>query len=147
MPKGATHINKQELRKQKYFSTDVKIPNENEGEVIGEVIGTLGCARFSIKILEDSKEVQASAQRSFKSGPRKEYIKIKDYVIVQPGISKNQYFINHLYSQADIEKLYDRRIIGKPKTSTVVENEDVEDNTDKQEPVEELTVDDIWNAI
>ena len=145
MPKGDTHVkkhNKVDKRRFNFNSTDLKVPNKDQGEVIGEVIGTLGSCRFKVKVLDENIEVQATALRSFQKGPRKEVINTKDYVMIQPGISKEQYFINHKYNQTEVEKLYGYGIIGKPKKSNVVEKVDV---VEIKEVEPELSLDDIWN--
>ena len=88
-------------------------------------------------------EVNASAQRSFKAGPKKEIIKVNDYVVVQPGISTGQYFINHLYSENDIVKLYEIGHIGKPNISKTIDESDVVEDVEEQ--CGELSLDDIWD--
>jgi hypothetical protein len=145
MPKGDTHIkkhNKDDKRKFNFNSNDLKIPDKDQGEMIGEIAGTLGSCRFNVKVVDENMEVQATALRSFQKGPRKEVISTKDYVIIQPGISKGQYFINHKYNQLEVEKLYSYGIIGKPKKSIVVEQIDV---VEIEEKVPELSLDDIWD--
>ena len=143
MGKGDTHVKKHDKRKLNFNSDEVKIPDESNGELIGEIIGTLGSARFSVKLIGENKEVQATALGSFQKGPRKQFINVKDYVLIQPGISKNQYLINHLYSKIDIEKMYERGIIGKPVKSTILDNSDIEPKEEK--PNEELNIEDIWD--
>jgi hypothetical protein len=145
MPKGDTHVkkhNKGDKRRFNFNSNDLKVPDKDQGEMIGEIIGTLGSCRFNVKIFDENIEVQATALRSFQKGPRKEVILTKDYVVVQPGISKGQYFINHKYNQTEVEKLYGYGIIGKPKKSTIVEQIDV---IEFEETVPELSLDDIWD--
>jgi hypothetical protein len=145
MPKGDTHVKKHSKGgKRIYVSNDLKIPNESEGEMIGVIIGTLGSCRFSVGVVNENIEVQASAPRSFSAGPNKEIIKVKDYVIIQPGISKNQYFINHKYSEAEVQKLYDLKHIGKPKQSVTVDESDIIDEPNEEQG-EELQLDDIWD--
>ena len=145
MPKGDTHVKKHNKgAKRIVISNDLKVPNENEGEMIGEIIGALGSCRFTVKVVNENIEVQALAPRSFSHGPNKEIIRIKDYVVIQPGISKNQFFINHKYTETEVQKLYDLKHIGKPKQSVTVDESDMFD-----EPVEEeqqdLTFDDVWD--
>ena len=147
MPKGDTHVkkhNKTDKRRFNFNSTDLKVPNKDQGEMIGEITGTLGSCRFNVKVIDESIEIQATALRSFQKGPRKEVIAAKDYVVVQPGVSKDQYFINHKYNQLEIDKLYGYGIIGKPKKSIVVDQADVEEQ-DEKEKEPELTNDEIWN--
>ena len=145
MPKGDTHSKKHNKSKiVNYNSNSLKIPNENEGENIGEVVATLGGCRFTIKLVNDNTEIQALASRSFSHGPRKEIIKTKDYVIIQPGISKNQYFINHKYTELEVQKLYDLNHIGKPKKSVTIDESDIVDNI-VEESQEDFNIDDIWN--
>jgi len=145
MPKGDTHVkkhNKTDKRRFNFNSTDLKVPDKDQGEMIGEVTGTLGSCRFNVKVLDENIEIQATALRSFQKGPRKEVIATKDYVVVQSGISKDQYFINHKYNQVEVEKLYGYGIIGKPKKSTIVEQSDVVE-VEEEEP--EVSLDQIWD--
>ena len=107
MTKGDTHIKKYNKQKRIIFNNNLKIPNINDGEMIGQVISGLGSRRFLINIINDNYSINAAALRSFAAGPTKEIIRVQDYVIVQTGISKNQYFINHKYSDAEVIKLYD----------------------------------------
>lgn len=145
MPKGDTHTkkhNKGDKRRFNFNSNDLKIPNKEEGEMIGEIIGTLGSCRFTVKIIDENIEIQATALRSFQKGPRKEVINTKDYVVVQSGISKDQYFINHKYNALEVEKLYAYGIIGKPKKSIIIDQEDV---VEVEESYQELSLDEIWD--
>ena len=145
MPKGDTHSKKHNKSKLVvYNSNTLIVPNENEGEHIGEVVATLGSCRFTVKIVNGNTEIQALASRSFSHGPRKENIKVKDYVIVQPGISKNQFYINHKYTELEVQKLYDLNHIGKPKKSVTIDETDIVDNI-VNETQEELNFDDIWD--
>ena len=145
MPKGDTHVKKHNKGGKRIFiSNDLKIPKESEGEMIGVIIGTLGSCRFSVGVVNENIEVQASAQRSFSAGPNKEIIKVKDYVVIQPGISKNQYYINHKYSETEVQKLYDLKYIGKPKQSATVDESDIIDEQVEEE-AEELELDNIWD--
>jgi len=145
MGKGDTHVKKHDKRKMNYYSDELVIPNDSQGEFIGEIIGTLGDSRFTVKKLDDTIEIQATALGSFRKGPRKQFINPKDYVVVQPGVSKNQFYINHLYSPLDINKLFERGFIGKPKKSTIVESVDEEEEEQAKEA--DLTMEDIWDAI
>ena len=145
MPKGDTHVKKHpktDKRRFNFNSTDLKVPDKDQGEMICEVTGSLGSCRFKVKVVDENIEIQATALRSFQKGPRKEVIAIKDYVVVQSGISKDQYFINHKYNQVEVEKLYGYGIIGKPKKSTVVEQADVVE-VEEKEP--EISLDEIWD--
>ncbi len=145
MPKGDTHVKKHSKGANRNInSSDLKVPNENDGEIIGEIIGAYGSCRFNVKLVNDNIEVQATATRSFSHGPKKEIIKIKDYVVVQPGISKNQFFINHKYNDNEVKKLYDLGHIGKPTQSAVVDEADIS-NEPIVEESGELNLDDIWD--
>ena len=144
MTKGDTHIKKYNKQKRIIFNNNLKIPNINEGEMIGQIISGLGSRRFLINIINDNYSINASALRSFSAGPTKEIIKVKDYVIVQTGISKNQYFINHKYSDAEVIKLYDLNYISKPTQSSIIDKDDIFDNQ-VDNNVEELSLDDIWD--
>ena len=142
MPKGDTHKKRHNKGISK-ISKDLKLPKAEDGERIGQVIKPFGSCRFGIKIIDDNLEVNASAQRSFKAGPKKEIIKVNDYVVVQPGISTGQYFINHLYSENDIVKLYEIGHIGKPNISKTIDESDVVEDVEEQ--CGELSLDDIWD--
>ena len=75
MPKGDTHVkkhNKTDKRRFNFNSTDLKIPDKDQGEMIGEITGTLGSCRFNVKALDENIEIQAMALRSFQKGPRKD---------------------------------------------------------------------------
>jgi hypothetical protein len=71
-----------------------------------------------------------------------------DYVKVQPGISKNQFFINHKYTKNDIDKLYSMGLIGKPKNDTSIEASDlVFESIPEEEGKQDLTLEDIWEDL
>lgn len=147
MPKGDTHVkkhNKSKTVNRNINSIDLKIPNNTEGEMIGEIIGAYGSCRFNVKLVNDNIEVQAMAPRSFSRGPNKETIRIKDYVVIQPGISRNQFYINHRYNEMEVKKLYDLNHIGKPKQSVTVDESDIFDEPQEEEQ-QDITFDDVWD--
>lgn len=145
MPKGDTHVKKHSKGANRTInSNDLKVPNESDGEIIGEIIGAYGSCRFNVQLVNDQVSVQAAATRSFSHGPKKEIIKIKDYVVVQPGISRGQYFIIHKYNENEVQKLYDLGHIGKPKQSAVVDETDITNEPVVEENTE-LNLDDIWD--
>jgi translation initiation factor IF-1 len=144
--KGHTH---QKRHKKGVESTpdELILAKDSEGEFYGKIIKIIGSGQFHI-IDNEGREVRANITRTFMKGPAKEFINMDDYVKVQPGISKNQFFINHKYNKHDIDKLYSLGLIGKPKNDTSVEASDLIFETDnKEEGTTELTLEDIWEDL
>ena len=141
MPKGDTHVKKHDKRKFNYSSYDLVTPKENEGECIELVTWTFGSCRFKVKLINDDEEVQATATRSFQKGPRKEFIKIGDYVIIQPGISRDQYFINNKYSDDEVRKLNSLGLLNaKPKNSNIINDLDINDDESNNNNIDNTDV-------
>lgn len=149
MPKGDTHKKKHQKdnnKRIKFTSNELRTPKEEEGEIIGLVINTLGVCNFRVKNFDNDEEVTATITGTFRKGPRKEPIYIGNYVLLQTGISKNQYFIVHKYQETDIDKLHSYGILkGKSKKSVVVENTDVDEILANTEDKVEVTLDDVWD--
>ena len=147
MPKGDTHKKKHvqiNRRAALYNSKELKKPKEEEDEKIGLIIKVLGNCYFDVEIITDGNIVRAVALGTFKKGPRKEMLCINNYVIIQPGIEKDKYYINHKYTDDDIEKLHNLGYIDKPTKSKVIDQSDFNDEVDfVQEP--DITLDDIWD--
>lgn len=115
--KGATHQKKHGKKQSTKFCAkyELVLPNENDGTELYVITRPLGNGRFMVSHMETSEIIQASITRSFKKGPTKEILGISDTVLIQSGISKDQYFIVHRYSKSDIEEL---RRLGLVKIET-----------------------------
>jgi hypothetical protein len=146
MPKGDTHKKKHvqvNKRAALYNSKELKKPKDEEGEKIGIIIKVLGNCYFDVEVIIDSIIVRAVALGTFKKGPRKEMLSINNYVIIQPGIEKDKYYINHKYTEDDIGKLHDLGYIEKPTQSKVIDQSDFTEDVDfVKEP--DITLDDIF---
>jgi len=111
MGKGDTH--KKKHSKNHFVKNDLVIANKNEGEFYARVMSILNGNRLKVK---DNKgdEIQVGIRGNFFYGSKKENLNFPDmdrheyWVLVQPGISKNQYFLKHIYNDSDREKLQDR---------------------------------------
>jgi hypothetical protein len=111
MGKGDTH--KKKHSKNHFVKHDLVIANKNEGEFYARVMSILNGNRLKVK---DNKgdEIQVGIRGNFFYGSKKENLNFPDmdrheyWVLVQPGISKNQYFLKHIYNDSDREKLQDR---------------------------------------
>ena len=144
--KGATHTKKHQKKSNKItFKSELIVPNEEECEFVGRISKALGSCRFTIENVNNTQDTcQAAALRSFKSGPTKEIINIGDYVLVQPGISKNQFFITHRYNENDKIELTRRCIVGNIQSNTVLSSEP-EATIETAE--EETNIDDIFESL
>lgn len=144
---GKGHTHQKRHSKKKEVINELIFINENEGEFYAQIAKPLGSGQFNV-LDNEGRELRASITRSFCKGPSKEFVNIGDYVKVQPGISKNQFFINHKYSKNDVDKLYSLGHIGKPKNDNTIEESDlVFDQETNEESTEQLTMDDIWNDL
>jgi hypothetical protein len=111
MGKGDTH--KKKHSKNHFVKHDLVIANKNEGEFYARVMNILNGNRLKVK---DNKgdEIQVGIRGNFFYGSKKENLNFPDmdrheyWVLVQPGISKNQYFLKHIYNDSDREKLQDK---------------------------------------
>jgi hypothetical protein len=140
MGKGDTHQKKHNKRnKNDYVKRELILAQEDE--FYAKIIKSLGFCKFTVQDLS-GREYMATALRSFKKGPRTEKINIGDFVKIQKGVSQNQYYINHLYTSDDIDKLFAYNEINKPDTSTTVDNNDLDNDNI---PQTELTDADIWD--
>ena len=96
MGKGDTH--KKKHSKNHFVKHDLVIANKNEGEFYARVMSILNGNRLKVK---DNKgdEIQVGIRGNFFYGSKKENLNFPDmdrheyWVLVQPGISKNQYFL------------------------------------------------------
>jgi hypothetical protein len=121
MPKVDTHTKKHV--KSKNVKYDLLIANKDDGEFYGKVLSTLGGNR--IKVLNNKKEeIQVSIRGNFSFGAKKENVNFPNsdrheyWILVQPGISKNQYFLKHIYNDNDINSLKNRGEL----SNNVIEN-------------------------
>ena len=142
--KGATHTKKHQQGRKITYVVELIVPDKEAGEFCGKITAALGLCRFTIMNLNNNEVIQASAPRSFRAGKKKEIINVDDIVLVQPGISKNQYFITHLYSSADITELNRQCIIGHIKKNNTIS---IEPETVEEEVSEPLALEDIWNDL
>jgi hypothetical protein len=121
MPKVNTHTKKHvKNRNVKY---ELIIANKDDGEFYAKVLGTLGSNR--IKVLNDKKEeIQVSIRGNFYFGAKKENLNFPNcdrheyWILVQLGVSKDQYFLKHIYNDTDLNTLKNRGEL----SSDVVEN-------------------------
>lgn len=145
MSRGSTHLKKHNKKKNQIKNENICIyPNSEYNEQIGEITGILGFCIFRISLINDKTEIQAKLKNSFVSGKNKEHIHIHDYVLVQPGISKNQYFIVHKYTKTDEKFLLLNGHI-KKLNSCSIEKDDIMDHEDEVKEVEEVSLDVIGN--
>lgn len=135
MGKGDTHTKKHsQSTKSKFIKYELELANKSEGEFYAKVLGILNGNRIKIIDLKGC-ELQATIRGNFYFGAKKENLNFTDadrkeyYVLIQPGISKNQYFLKHIYSETDIKKLYDKgelsSTITQTNTITVNDNNDI----------------------
>jgi len=122
MPKVDTH-SKKHVKNKNFVKHDLIIANKDDGEFYAKVLGTLGGNR--IKVLNDKKEeIQVSIRGNFFYGPKKENLNFPNidrheyWVLIQPGITKNQYFLKHIYNDTDLNNLKNRGEL----SNDVVEN-------------------------
>lgn len=147
MSHGSTHLKKHNKKKNQIKHENICIyPNHEYNEKIGEITGTLGYCNFNIKLLNDDIEIQAKLKGDFISGKskKKERVNIHDYVLVQPGISKNSYYIVHKYSKTDEKYLLLNGHV-KKINSCSIEKDDIMDDENEVKEVEEISLDVIGN--
>jgi len=111
MGKGDTH--KKKHSKTNYVKHDLELAKKNEGEFYAKVIGVLNGNRIKVKDIKDN-EFQVIIRGNFFYGAKKENTNFLDadrndyWVLVQLGISKDQYFLKHIYNDTHKQTLYDR---------------------------------------
>jgi len=111
MGKGDTHTKKHS--KTKYVKYDLELAKKDEGEFYAKVQGVLNGNRIKVKDIRDT-EYQIIIRGNFFFGAKKENTYFVDsdrndyWVLIQPGITKGQYFLKHIYNDADKQILYDR---------------------------------------
>lgn len=103
MKKGSTHVKSHNKRGvQANYAMVYK--NDSNGEFYATVGAAKGDMRFEVVDFEQ-RSLIAKAMKSFSKGKNKEFITVGAIVLIQPGITKDQYFIQHLYSKDEIAKL------------------------------------------
>ena len=111
MGKGDTH--KKKHSKTKYVKHNLVLAKKDEGDFYAKVLGTLNGNRIKVKDIKDI-EYQVIIRGNFFYGSKKENTNFTDperndyWVLVQLGISKDQYFLKHIYNDTDKQMLYDR---------------------------------------
>ncbi len=108
-----------------------------EGETYAIVSKANGDCRFEVTDF-DGRVYKATLPRSFKKGVTKEIVKVGDTIKIQEGISKDQYFINHLFAPDEVEKLIS---YGEIKNTSI--NTELDINCDLNFSGGEITLDDI----
>jgi hypothetical protein len=111
MGKGDTHTKKH--TKSKFVKYELEIAKKEEGDFYAKVQGVLNGNRINV-INTNNEEFQVIIRGNFYFGKKKENLNFVDpdrneyWVLVQLGISKNQYFLKHIYNDSDCKKLQDR---------------------------------------
>lgn len=145
--KGHTHQKRHNKKGGDNVQDELILAKNSEGEFYAKIIKIIGSGQFNV-IDNEGREFRANITRTFMKGPAKEFINMDDYVKVQPGISKNQYFINHKYTKNDIDKLYSLGLIGKPKNDTSIEASDlIFEAVAEEQGKQDLTLEDIWEDL
>jgi hypothetical protein len=111
MGKGDTHTKKH--NKFKFVKHDLELAKKDEGDFYAKVIGVLNGNRIKVKDIKNN-EYQIIIRGNFFFGKKKENTNFIDpdrndyWVLIQLGVSKDQYFLKHIYSDTDKQILYDR---------------------------------------
>jgi hypothetical protein len=139
MGKGDTHTKKH--TKSKFVKYELEIAKKDEGDFYAKVHGVLNGNRINVKDIND-EEFQVIIRGNFYFGKKKENLNFVDpdrneyWVLIQLGISKNQYFLKHIYNDNDCKKLQDRGelslaiagnnivIIGKVDNKAIMKDDD-----------------------
>jgi len=138
MGKGDTHTKRH--TKSRFVKYELEIAKKDEGEFYAKVVGVLNGNR--IKVIDvNGIEYQVGIRGNFYFGSKKENLNFTDierheyWVLIQSGISKNQYFLKHIYSDTDQIKLQDRGELNQSivKTNIIELTNDVEVEIDDGE--------------
>ena len=119
MPKGDTH--KKKHTKSRFIKHELEIAKKNEGEFYAKVISILGGNRIKVVDIKGD-EFQIIIRGNFFFGAKKENLNFPDadrneyWILVQPGISKDQFFLKHIYNDNDKIKLKDRGELANTNT-------------------------------
>lgn len=139
--KGATHQKKHGKKQSTKFCAkfELVLPDKNEETELYVVDRAYGNGVFQVLKIDTNDSIKASITRSFKKGPTKEIISVGDTVLVQPGISTNQYFIIHRYSVSDIKELERLGIVTIKTKLALDQDQDQKDelNLDFEETIDE----------
>jgi hypothetical protein len=109
--KGHTHQKKH--IKNKFVKYEFIVANKSDGEFYAKVDSCLGGNRIKVKDV-NGREFQIIIPSNFYKGATRENLNFHEpdkndyWILVQQGISVNQYFLKHIYNNDDKEKLYDR---------------------------------------
>jgi hypothetical protein len=144
MGKGDTHTKKH--TKSRFIKYELEFANKEEGEFYAKVIGLLGGNRLKVKnIIGD--EFQVIVRGNFYFGSKKENLNFPDadrceyWVLVQPGISKGQYFLKHIYNDSDKVKLYERGELSN--NSSNINTIEIIHDSPEEEPMNDDWIDNI----
>jgi len=141
MGKGDTH--KKKHTKTKFIKYDLELAKKDEGEFYAKVIRVLSGNRILVKNIKD-EELQVIIRGNFFYGAKKENINFSDperndyWVLIQPGISVNQYLLKHIYNDNDKQILYDRGELSDVST----QNNVLQVNNDNDVDMTNITNDD-----
>jgi translation initiation factor IF-1 len=98
----ATHQKKHV--QSKGTTKELVLRDEKAGESYGEVLNPVGDCRFEC-ILLNGEKVIATLRGALVRGPKKQFIKKEDFVLLQITEDKKTYYIIHKYSPEDKKKL------------------------------------------
>ena len=136
MVKGDTH--KKKHNKTMYIKYELEIAKKNEGEFYAKVQCILNGNRIQVKDMNDNV-YQVIIRGNMYFGSKKENLRFLDpdrndyWVLIQLGVSKNQYLLKHIYNEADRKKLYDKGelLVAISQINTIkINNNDIKnDNT------------------
>ena len=107
MGKGDTHTKKH--IKNKFIKHELVLANKEGGEFYAKVQSILNGNRIKVKCVKgDEYQViirniffmTSKKSITFPDADRNDY-----WILVSPGISKNQYFLQHIYTNDDYQKL------------------------------------------
>ncbi len=132
MGKGDTHTKKH--NKSKFFKYDLVLAKKDEGDFYAKVVGVLSGNRIKVTDVKGD-EFQVIIRGNFFFGAKKENTNFVDpdrndyWVLVQLGISKDQYFLKHIYNESDKQILYDRGEL----TEVSTQNNTLEINNEKED--------------
>lgn len=138
MGKGDTHIKKH--TKSKIVKYDLELAKKDEGDFYAQVLGVLSGNRIKVKDIK-GEEFQVIIRGNYHYGSTKENVNFIDpdrndyWILVQHGISKNQYFLKHIYNETDKKILYDKGELSllTSQNNTMQVNNDIDidkDNVD-----------------
>jgi hypothetical protein len=140
MGKGDTHTKKHS--KSKYVKHELVLAKKEEGEFYAKVLGILNGNRLRVKDVKGS-EYQIIIRGNFFYGTKKENTNFNDpdkndyWVLVQLGISRDQFFLKHIYNDANKQILYDRGEL----TEISTQNNTLQVTNDKNDDIDTINND------